>query len=209
MTQRKQSDWTEDDLVGGHPVLDFLNTTGGRSKRRDGERLTEFASFLAWCAAVGLLSETETAELRDRAHRDPPAAEDTLGEVRAFREALHACLMAEQAGSQWPDDAWVQVMAWLRDRLAAAQFEKIDGAYKWGVPVVQAGLRLPLDRLVLAAEALLRSGDLVRMRNCERCSWLFIDRGRGRPRRWCSMAACGSRAKSARYYRRKRAQETA
>lgn len=79
-----------------------------------------------------------------------------------------------------------------------------DGHSGWQVSFETSGLDLILNRLSIAAEALLRSDDIARVKSCERCSWLFADRGRGRPRRWCSMATCGSRAKSARYYSRHR-----
>ena len=37
------------------------------------------------------------------------------------------------------------------------------------------------------------------------CTLLFVDRTRGRARRWCSMAVCGNRAKQAAYRSRTRA----
>jgi predicted RNA-binding Zn ribbon-like protein len=39
----------------------------------------------------------------------------------------------------------------------------------------------------------------------ERCRMLFLDRSRGRRRRWCSMAECGNRAKVAAHRERARA----
>lgn len=45
-----------------------------------------------------------------------------------------------------------------------------------------------------------------RVRTCgdPACDWLFIDRSRNHSRQWCDMGTCGSRAKMARYRRRKR-----
>jgi len=63
-------------------------------------------------------------------------------------------------------------------------------------------LAIPLRRIQLAAEDLFTGERLQRVRNCERCSWLYLDRSRGRARRWCSMALCGNRAKVARHYAR-------
>jgi hypothetical protein len=49
--------------------------------------------------------------------------------------------------------------------------------------------------------------DFTYVKACEGplCSLLFVDRTRGRVRRWCSMAVCGNRAKQAAY--RERAQQ--
>ena len=57
-----------------------------------------------------------------------------------------------------------------------------------------------------SAAWLLEHGDLSLLRRCEnpRCVLYFYDTTRNGRRRWCSMAGCGSRAKAAAYYRRKR-----
>ena len=195
-------DWTAEALVGGHPALDFLNTAGGPTKARDAERLVDYEAALRWGTVAGVLTADDAAALAQRAGAAPRAAVDALHRLRAFREALHACLLAEQAGVAWPGDPAGHVQGLIRATRGAADLTKADGGLRWTVGVGRAGLSLPLARLALAADDLLTGGDMARMRGCERCSWLFIDRGRGRPRRWCSMAACGSRAKSARYYRR-------
>lgn len=48
--------------------------------------------------------------------------------------------------------------------------------------------------------------DFTYVKACEgpECTLMFIDRTRGRARRWCSMAICGNRAKQAAYRRRAR-----
>ncbi|MEQ5871544.1 CGNR zinc finger domain-containing protein [Sagittula sp. NFXS13] len=203
MSKLDRSEWTSDDLVGGHPVLDFLNSAGGRTKLRDMERLTDFPTFLWWTVAADVLSEQEARDLHARAQDDADAAQAVLADTRRFREVLHRCLMAKQADLDWPEPERSQVMDAIRQALWNAHLESDGDTYRWVTSAQQSDLKLPKVRIVLLLEALLRSDDLARMRNCDRCSWLFIDRGRGRARRWCSMAACGSRAKSAKYYSRK------
>jgi predicted RNA-binding Zn ribbon-like protein len=60
------------------------------------------------------------------------------------------------------------------------------------------------DHLVLSLHDLLRRDDLVRLRECRRCTHLFLDLGRGRGRRWCAMARCGNRAKTEAFRARRR-----
>jgi predicted RNA-binding Zn ribbon-like protein len=65
--------------------------------------------------------------------------------------------------------------------------------------------RAPVHRLALAAMELLGDADaLDRLRCCADCCWLFLDRSRGRGRRWCSMADCGTEAKKRRYVQKRR-----
>jgi predicted RNA-binding Zn ribbon-like protein len=65
-------------------------------------------------------------------------------------------------------------------------------------------LLLPLAR---SLAGLVCSEDFTNVKACEgpACTLLFVDRTRGRVRRWCSMAVCGNRAKQAAH--RKRAQQ--
>jgi predicted RNA-binding Zn ribbon-like protein len=55
-----------------------------------------------------------------------------------------------------------------------------------------------------AAMNLLCYGDLSRVKKCERdaCVLYFYDTSKPGHRRWCSMSACGNRAKSAAFYER-------
>jgi predicted RNA-binding Zn ribbon-like protein len=169
---------------------------------RDVERLTDFP-ILEWAVMANVLSAQEARDLHARAEDDASEAQVALEDARRFREALHSCLMAEQADLDWPELERIRIIDAIRRALRSAHLESDGDTYRWAISAQQSDLTLPKARIVLSLEALLRSDDLTRMRNCDRCSWLFIDRGRGRARRWCSMAACGSRAKSARYYRRK------
>ncbi|MEO0821999.1 MAG: ABATE domain-containing protein [Pseudomonadota bacterium] len=198
------SAWTTETLIGGHPALDFVNTTGGRSKARDADRLADYAAFLRWSVAARLLTEAEAAALGADAAAATARAAAVLDGACAFREALHVCLTAETDSAPWPAAARHAVGDAIRAALAEATLRRTGAGYAWRCDAAALGLALPAARAALAAEDLLRSPELARLRNCHRCSWLFIDRGRGRPRRWCSMATCGSRAKSARYYRKRK-----
>ncbi|MCI0410524.1 MAG: CGNR zinc finger domain-containing protein, partial [Acidobacteria bacterium] len=53
---------------------------------------------------------------------------------------------------------------------------------------------------------LLSEGDLTLVRKCENpaCILYFHDTTKNHARRWCSMRACGNRAKVAAHYRRRR-----
>lgn len=201
MAKWSESRWSAEELIGGQPPLDFVNTAGGRTKQRDVERLTDYDVLLGWSVVAGTLLDEECRVLKSTRFGETDR-ETELQRVRRFREALHACLMSEQASIAWPAEDAADVHREIAETLKGSSLVKGEDHYHWRSELDHFGLALPRARLALAVEALLRSDDLSRLRNCDRCSWLFIDRGRGRPRRWCSMDACGSRAKSARYYRR-------
>ena len=74
--------------------------------------------------------------------------------------------------------------------------------------IQQAGasaLELPLWPALWSAAELLMAPELARVRECESCSWLFLDTSRNHTRRWCSMEDCGNVAKARRHYARRHA----
>lgn len=191
-----------DVFVAGDPALDFLNTAGGRGKERDVDRLPSFAAAIDWAVAAGVVDDGEGEELAARAGRSPRAADRALTELRVQREAPHAFLRALVAGERVPADAQRQVEEDLREAYGAARLgTRLDGD-AWTIGITSAGLGLIGRRLALATGRLLASEDRQYISSCGRCSWLFLDRSPSRRRRWCSMAACGNRAKAERHYHR-------
>lgn len=92
----------------------------------------------------------------------------------------------------------------LRERLLR-QSEAAEGLPDIHIPDRE---RLNLfDVLLVSAHAiLLDSRERNRMKVCigDDCGWLFIDESRGGRRHWCSMEACGNRAKARRHYARRK-----
>ena len=185
-------------MVGGDPCLDLVNTAGGPTKARDVERLVDRGDVLRWAAASGLVTDAEAATLAAGGAGDAEA----LDRLRRFREDLHAALLAFAERRPPPAEPWSRVEAALRDARSRAVLAGGPAGLVWSIPVGQAGFEAVRLRAALAADRLLTGDELERVRNCQRCSWLYVDRSRGGRRRWCSMAACGNRAKAQRHHAR-------
>jgi predicted RNA-binding Zn ribbon-like protein len=154
-------------------LVDFANTF---DPERGGEHLTG-----AWLGA-------------------PDATAEELALARALRDAIRALAFAN-AGL--PHDDGAEAV--------------IDGvARRAGLtPVLEAGMsRLEpraegvdaaLGRIVAELHAAIWAGTFERLKACEResCRAVFHDHSRNHSGRWCSMAICGAREKSARAYRRR------
>jgi predicted RNA-binding Zn ribbon-like protein len=180
-------DWTPNDFVGRHPALDFLNTVSGPDKARHRNRIASLADLRSWWA-----------HLPDRpVDHLPEAHEAGIAAIVALRETAFAVL-GPLATGQDP---------------AAADFARLaDGLKRMAdiAPLSCAGGHLHyrlqpqrmIDPFVWMLDDLVRHADLARLQQCGRCSWLFLGTGRGQPRRWCTMATCGNRAKVAQYRER-------
>ena len=71
----------------------------------------------------------------------------------------------------------------------------------------QPSANLLLAPVLWSAADLLVGRQLARVRQCANpaCGWLFLDDSKSGNRRWCSMSACGNRAKAHRHYQRQKA----
>ena len=133
------------------------------------------------------------------------ATEDDLSQAIAIREALRDVLRTHVGA----DDAAPAPAGELRSAAAglATRLEIGDDGAVLTVPAgenVGAGLAA----LLLIASEAATLGTWSRLKACsaDDCRWAFYDRSPTRNGCWCSMAVCGSRAKSRAYRQRAAAQ---
>ena len=193
-------EWSSQDIVAGELCLDFTNTVGDRSKTRDVEWLPEWDTLIKWAVAVDALDKEEAQYLRKAGKRDPAAAAQSLQTLRTFRSMLFRIVSAIAAGHAPPQEDLERMEVVMRGALRAAHLSRQGQTYRWTVRSSDVSMKTPLARIALSTLQLLQSNDLARLRECQRCSWLFLDRSKSRRRRWCRAAACGNRARVARHY---------
>jgi len=180
-------------LDGGRPCLDFVNTIHDRFASDPVDYLATPQQYLEWCLRAHLLSRQEAERIA--------VTGGVMGDVRIFREHLHALLSARIDGTAVPAKALRECDRWLH-RAWTNLF--LDPASSLGVSWLPAAVdaRLPLKRIALSLLDLLRTAEPRRLKRCasaDSCGWLFYDDSKGGQRRWCSMEACGTIEKMRRY----------
>jgi predicted RNA-binding Zn ribbon-like protein len=204
--------------LGGRLCLDFANTvawysaTEGDSAsapRPEYERLTEFGRLVEWAQEAGILPAAQSAILGAAAASDLASAERALQTATALRDAIHRLFVAASAGRGADVSALSFLDAVVRRALAHRHLAPAAQGFVWRSENKDHSLEAPLWPIAMDAADLLTSVDLMRVRQCagDDCGFLFLDRGRGPGRRWCTMAHCGNRAKARRHHRRIRARE--
>jgi predicted RNA-binding Zn ribbon-like protein len=182
------------ELVGGHPVLDFLNTIHDWTVETPRDYLAEPAEAVRFGSAAGLLSP---AEARRLAARIGPRE---LGRLRTLRARLAGiCRALVAGGSPRPADLHFLSAA----RVAVARHSRTRHSAGRLVPELiteRAGSATLRLKLADAAVALLASDRIERLKSCPTCGWFFLDTSKNGSRRWCSMATCGASEKARRYY---------
>ncbi|MEU7299079.1 CGNR zinc finger domain-containing protein [Streptomyces sp. NPDC007206] len=167
-------------LTGEPLALDLLNTRWNRDGVTQ-DLLADTEGLAVWLASNGLAG-------------DHAAGPEALEHLREARAALTAAVDGSPAEAAPLVDAVLE-HGRIRARLTAAgpaeEPEFADPS--WGPAWLAA--RNYLELITRAPE---------RIRTCAGggCILHFFDTSRNGTRRWCSMAACGNRAKASRHYAR-------
>ncbi len=187
MVMREQGEWRDGfRFAGGHPALDLCATLRGSLKAAPVDTLERPEDLGRWLSVSGL-----SANHPQPTHKDLEAA-------RGLREAIYVLAVARHANAPYPADA----LARLNDAAAgpsAAVLLHPDGSSR-----LTGSVATLLGHLARQAVFLLAGGYGGAIRQCEgeTCAVLFHDQSRASARRWCSMSACGNRAKAAAFRRR-------
>jgi len=194
--------WRPFDLVGNRLCLDFINTQV-REKGRHVDQLVDFRAFVAWLRQTGALDEGMTGDVAAR-WEGTPEGEDALERARAFRATIRATVDGIVAGRAVPRATLDRINDLLRERAGYVQVAHGPDGFerRFHAPVAR-----PIQLLAPLAEDvgdLLCDGDLALVKRCESpsCVRYFYDTTKNHTRRWCSMGACGNRAKAADHRRR-------
>jgi predicted RNA-binding Zn ribbon-like protein len=203
VADEKESDRRAHGGVGGHVVLDFVNTCGGAGKDRDVERLIDWHDAVDWATANGVLDPNESRQMGKAQLRARRRPSDLLDDLTELREAVHSMLRAIAGGERPSETVRRRLEGFIVEAMSHSTLHVAGQApVRWWVDSEKAGSALVKERLAIATSELLSQPILSNVRECGACSWLFLDLSRSRTRRWCSMATCGNRAKAQRHFRK-------
>ena len=195
-------------LRGGWLCLDFANTVDPRAGDENRDYVASYDDLVAWSRDAGALTAEEARRLETEGARHPAQAAATLRRAVELREAIYRIFSATSRGDApaGPDlELLNRELARAMSRARIAPAGQAPG-WRWEWSGSETELDLPLFRVARSAAELLTSDVLGRARECSStdCGWLFLDASKNRSRRWCTMEACGNRAKARRLYQRRR-----
>ncbi len=176
--------------------LSFANTRYWRGGPAPTEDLRTPDDLLGWAATAERLPPA----LLKRCIRGAVAT--LFSDAIALRETIFRCFAATASGR----DPAESDLAALNAALMAAPARRFVRAGAWDIGTPEPSANLLLAPALWSAADLLVSRQLSRVRSCANpaCGWLFLDDSKSANRRWCSMSACGNRAKAHRHYQRQK-----
>ncbi len=191
-------------FLGGHPAIDFINTTFSPEGERV-EVIGNGAAFVDWLIRAGLLSDAAATRLKRRLGAQ--GLDAAAGEARALRDWASGWI------SRWSRDPDADYGAELR-RLngflhrGGYHRELISEGGHWRLrECSNADSSEDLLAVIATQIALLVTSEapgLVKPCAGQGCTLWFLDRTKGHRRAYCSAAACGNRAKVAAFRARQK-----
>jgi predicted RNA-binding Zn ribbon-like protein len=189
-------------FVGNNLSIDFVNTqiiADGEPK----DLLESFADFVDWAQAADLLSTPQAATVLENWGSKPQAAQ-SLKDAKAFRETLRKMIQQAATGAEIDAPIINAINQLLHEGNGYNELVRGENGFEKRFHTAFHPPRQLLAPIAAAAADLLCYGNPAYLRKCENpdCVLYFYDTTKNHRRRWCSMAACGNRAKAAAFYQR-------
>ena len=197
-------------FVAGDPALDFLNSVA-TPVDVPVEWLDDGEGLLSWLRQAHLVPVQVLKEMRSQSR--PDELDRVAEQARTLREWFRGFVEKVRGHPLTRDDfrKLERLNRLLERDESFSQIAPATGKEGNAFELrVLREWRSPEALLLPIAEALARfvcSEDFTYVRGCEgpTCTLFFVDRTRGRARRWCSMSICGNRAKQAAHRQRSKA----
>jgi predicted RNA-binding Zn ribbon-like protein len=188
------------ELIGGHPVLDLVNTLDWRFRDEGPEELmTDYGDLVRFAEQAGLFSHAVARRLI-RNTRESKAAH-VVAVAHELREAAAQVLYAGLDGEDPPASATRRLETYFLEARKAQRLQRAGVRLAWQFAQSTSLPELPLWLLSLGAAELMTSDEMDLLRACgdPECRWLFLDTSKNHTRRWCDMKICGNRMKARRF----------
>jgi predicted RNA-binding Zn ribbon-like protein len=189
-------------LLGGHPLLDFLNTLYGPGGQ-EVEVIGNGQAYVGWFIAAGLIDKEEAAALVRRA--TGKALDAAAAEARKIREWARGWLERWRAN---PRGDYRKEIAALNELLERQATRRKLVRTKGELTIVESAELESAAALIgliagqLAALLTNERAELVKTCAGPSCTLWFVDRTKAHRRVFCSAAACGNRARVAAFRQR-------
>ena len=185
--------------------LEFADTRYWRGSEQPTETMAGVGDLLAWCEATKSLDKSTTVDLAVWSRRNKREADHVFDEAMGVREILYRVFSATASAKAVSADD-VDALNGLLERAPGRTSISITKAGNlWRLPPASPTAASLLAPVLWSAGDLLVGERLGSVRLCanKKCGWLFLDDSKSGTRRWCTMSACGNRAKAQRHYRRR------
>ncbi|HKX83811.1 MAG TPA: ABATE domain-containing protein [Pyrinomonadaceae bacterium] len=193
-------------VIANNLALDFANTVivdGGRQI----DLLQSIDDLLEWAVVVGLMDKAGLRKVKDRLSGID--AERAFNAAVELRDTVRKIARDLSLGRPVSKDLLNRINTTLRQKAGYFEVFRSSDGYEKRFQIGTDDVEGLLIAVAESAADLLCFADLTQIKKCEneQCVLHFLDTSKNHRRRWCSMSACGNRAKASAFYHRKKSAE--
>ncbi|MGH2622900.1 MAG: CGNR zinc finger domain-containing protein [Sphingobacterium sp.] len=199
------SDITTMTLSAGVSCLDYVNT-GLEVDSVSVERLHSYMDILTLAERLSILKAADLRKFESLAKADPLFAQRSLEKGIKLRQVLNKIFTAvvDHSIHEINHQDILKLNAWRIEALGGQILVSQGKTLTLDWAQTRVNLMQPFWIFTLSAVDLLQNQSLKYVKRCAGCDWFFYDQSKSHRRKWCDMQSCGSSAKGARYYQRKK-----
>lgn len=182
---------------GGSICLDFVNTVRNRFEEPVFEYLLTPGDWIIWVKRKKLVSNEELRKLKAASKNSA----NEFNQILRCREDFYQMFKAI-ANDKKPSEKMLETL----NKNISYYFKHLsieigsNRKVQLKLSTRKNSLLLPLLHVLHSSFELLNSESINRVKECDGCGWIFLDKSKNRSRRWCNMKTCGSTDKTRRYY---------
>lgn len=191
-------------FIANDLALDLANTLAVDGEGREADLISSFGDLIEWAREAEIIDRRQAADAMRTA--DGSVARSALKKAVELRGALKTMAAALAVGKAVPKAAIDRINAVLAENDGHFEIVRTPGGYESRLNIGYEDIR---DLMLPVAESAMRllcyrdPGLVKKCANSE-CVLYFYDTSKRHGRKWCSMSACGNRAKAAAFYERSR-----
>jgi predicted RNA-binding Zn ribbon-like protein len=185
----------------------FVNTVYSWKGEDNYDFLNDYNTFIDWCVKLSLSDGEYLNRLRTHAKRNPKEARTTMEEFRKLRDLLHGFISAIARRDQNKITKLIVVVNSLfTDAFNNMKLEYDGKEFVLSYKIKPINLKSPIWIIVKSLYDLLTEMEMIRIKECPTCGWVFFDETKNGKRKWCNPLNCGTQDKMSRYNQKLREQ---
>ena len=191
-------------LIANNLALDLMNTRIVENGE-EVDLLAGYEDVLDWSAEAGLIDASQKTG-GGKKRKGTKEADKLVDEVGMLRELIRSVVSDIVGKRPVSTSSLHRLNEFLERNRGFFALQRTEDGYEERFQAEVDNIESLLAPIAESAADLLCFVDPVDIRKCENaeCVLYFYDRSKNHRRRWCSMAACGNRAKVAAFYKRKK-----
>lgn len=199
--------------IGSLPIdstklcCNFVNTLYTWKKEDAYDFLSDYDTFIDWCARLAVCNTGHLFQLRQQAKKEPDEAIIAMNKIREIRLLLHRLISAISANDQEKIAQFLPVVnPFITDALSRINLEFSGNSFTLAYQKKPLQLISPTWQVAKSLYDLLTGDEMARIKECPACGWVFFDETKNGKRRWCNPLHCGTKDKMDRYTKKLKAE---